>query len=319
MSFINSLDNVKYLVNRYLWPTIFLIAGLILLNMSLTPSQEVLNNGKVFEFRQNESFMYAALFFIFASVVWFLFLFGIIKTAVSYVVLVVMMSLSAFLLYLNYMIIDEELVFDASYETRDLDIQARMGDIKAAEQAYKEMNGFYTNNFDDLIQFIKTGKKMKIFKKGSIPERKITVEERAYIYGPKDKRPLDNLMTEIEATVLARGPYGKTDPELIGFVRDTNFVPVMDAIFKEEKYLANREKIGASLPFFIDSLRYVPHTKNMVQLDTGSIPRGEMRVSTVMITMEHPMKIQNDKGETISVFYVIGDVNENHLRESWKK
>jgi hypothetical protein len=263
--------------------------------------------------------MYAALFFIFASVVWFLYLLGIIKTTISYVVLAVMAVISAGLLYSNYTLIEKKLSFDAAFETRDLDIQARMGDIKVAQQAYKEMHGTYTNNFDDLINFVKTGKKMKIFKKGSIPERKITVEERAYIYGPKDKRPLDNLMTEVEATVLARGPLGKADPELVGFVRDTNFVPVMEAIFKEEKYVTNREKIGASLSFYADSLRYVPHTKNLVDLDTGSVLRGDLRVSTLMIKMEHPMQVVNDKGETESVFYTIGDVNENHLRESWKK
>ena len=315
------LEKIAFYRKRFGIPVFFLIMGIILLSMALTPSMEEIHtyqNGEIIateivEIPQNKGFFYGALFFLFASIIWVLYMFGVIKSFIGYAVVAVMAGLSAYILYTDYRVVQDQVAYDNDYEIRDLDIKARMGDIKAAELAFKEARGVYTNSMDELIEFVKTGKKMKILKKGKIPERKISVEERDYLYG--DNRPIDKLMTEVEATALSKAPFPVEglDPE---FKRDTNFIDVMDAIFTDEKYVTNREKIGASLPFHPDSLRYVPHTKNLVVIDTGSVNKGELVAPTLYIEMTHPMP--KAMGKDGSVIYSIGAVDDNHLRESWK-
>ncbi len=315
MDIFEVLGTIGYYAKRYFWPTVFLIVGLFLLKMAVVPVNEVLADGSTYAVKQSSGFLYASLFFLLASVVWFLYLLEIVKTVVGYAVMAVLGVCSLYLIYTDYTTIKSKVDLDAAYELRDLDIRARMDDLKQAELAYKEMNGTYTDSMDELIDFVKNGKKMKILKEGSIPERKITVEERDYLYN--DDRPIDKLMTEVEAAALAKSPFAANDTTgLIGFIRDTNFVAVMDAIFLDEKRIAARDKIGASLDFNVDSLRYVPHSKIPVSLKVGMIEKSEtVKVSTVLIEMVHPMS-----GELKdSVFYSIGSLTDNHLRESWKK
>ncbi|NOQ71961.1 MAG: hypothetical protein GQ574_08165 [Crocinitomix sp.] len=314
MDIFEILEKVGYYGKRYLLPTIFLVIGLYLLKMAVIPVEEVLADGRIYPVEQSSGFLYASLFFLLASIVWFLYLLEIVQTTVGYAIMGVLVICSIYLIVTDFSTIKTKVDYDVSHEIRDLDIRARMDDLKQAEIAYKEMNGIYTASMDDLIAFVKTGKKMKILKEGSIPERKISIEEREYLY--QDDRPLDKFMTEIEAAALAKSPFAKTDTTgLDGFIRDTLYVPVMEAIFLDEKRIATRDKIGASLDFHVDSLRYVPHSKIPVTLSVGSIIKGEsLKVSTVLIEMYHPMIGEKDD----TLFYSIGSLTENHLRESWK-
>ncbi|WP_070138597.1 hypothetical protein [Crocinitomix algicola] len=321
MDFFNTLDKVKYYIGRFMWPVLFLIVGLFLLKMAVVPEVQELNSSKLsesgevvkdtVELTQNSGFLYASLFFLAAAVVWFLYLFDIAKSFVGYLIMAAMVVCSAVVIYMDYTNIQETVEFNAAVEIRDIDIKARMDDIKEAELAYKEFHGHYTNSFDVLIDFVKNGKKMKIYKRGSIPERKITPEERDFIYG--DNRPIDNLMTEVEATLLANSENPPADLE--GFKRDTNYVKVLDAVFRDSTRIDNRAKTGASLQFHPDSLRFVPHTKNLVTLDTASTIVNEVVIPTIYIEMLHPLNKQ--LGED-SIVYSIGDLNSNTTRESWK-
>ena len=302
----SSITGINFLI-----PTVFLIIGLVLLKMALVPDMVELNNGEMKAVTQNSGFLYASLFFLFASVIWFLYLFGIIKSAIGYGVMAVLAICGVFLIYADYTNIKKTVDFNSAFEERDLEIKTRLDDIKQAQLAFKEMNGTYTNSMDELISFVKNGKKMKILKKGSIPERKITVEERDYLYG--DDRPIDKLMTEIEAAAISKSPLA--GPDLAGFKRDTNYVPVMDAIFLDEKRLSSRSKIGGKIKFHPDSMRYVPFTQNLVVMQTDSIVRGEVSYPTLYIEMAHPLSHELED----SVFYSIGALDDNNLRESWKE
>mgnify|MGYP003654556757 FL=1 len=62
MSFFDKLDTVKYWANRFLWPTLFLIIGVVLLRMGLVPNIETLNNGETIEVKQNSQFLYNGSF-----------------------------------------------------------------------------------------------------------------------------------------------------------------------------------------------------------------------------------------------------------------
>jgi hypothetical protein len=300
----------------------FLGVGLFVLYLALTPEivevqDPATGELKLVEITQEPMFMYSALIIIFVSAVWFLYLFDLIKSFVGWIVLVVMLLGSFYILWENVNTVKTQIDFDNAWDVRDLEIKTRMADIKAAQAAYKESDSTYTNNMDDLINFVKNGKKMDIVKIGPIPDRKISTDERDLIYG--DDRPIDNLMTEKEATAIARLAGGKVwyneERGLVEFVRDTNFIPVMEAIFDSERYQISREKIGGVIPFNADSLRYVPYSTNLVVMDTSSIMKSDMKVPTLLIEMTHPMD-HPDKGYKV---YQIGSKTDNHLKDNWSK
>ncbi|MCB9224817.1 MAG: hypothetical protein R2780_14365 [Crocinitomicaceae bacterium] len=316
MSSLDKVDSIFYLIQKYILPVAFLIAGIVLLKMAVVPERVELNNGTVLAVDQSKLFLYSALIFIVVSVVWLLYLLNMIKSMVGYIIMVAMLIGSAVILYLDYATVQEEVKFNNMYAERDIEIKTRIMDIKAAEVAYKEVHGTYTNSMDDLINFVKTGTKMDFYKEGSIPERKITPEERDVIYG--DDRPIDKLMTEVEAAILAKKNGNKILDEngkWENFRRDTNYVPVMDAIFNSERYLDNRSKIGGTIPFKAEDMRYVPFTEDLTQLDTASIFKGEIRVPTLMISMTHPMEHPTDGFKV----YTVGSIDDNHLRDNWSK
>jgi len=301
------MENLKYQFGRFLWPTLFLALGIYLLRLAMVPEVLELNNGELLEVNQSPLFLYGAIFFVVGAVVWFLYLFGVIKTILGYGVMGVMVLASVYLLYHDYMTVDNDVQYNKRYAMIEKDIKARMMDLKAAESAYKEYNKNYTNNLDSLVWFVKNGKKMSVPNIGKLPERRITPEERDYIY--RDNRPIDKLMTEQEANKLAHSPNPPAD--LVGFSRDTVYLPVLDAIFYDKKHQTNRKKLDPSIPFHADSLKYVPFTNKLVTLDTSSVQKGEIRVPTLVIIMKHPM----DSAKV----YQVGDLRENHLRDNWSK
>lgn len=242
MSIFESIDNVKYQISRFLWPTIFFVSGILLLRMAMVPVEHELNNGEILVVKQDSLFLYGALFFIVGSIIWYLYLFGVLNNLIGFIVMGIMGIASAYLLYQDYFVIKKDVDYIARYEMIDTDIKARMLDIKAAESAYKEFHKKYTSNLDTLIWFVKNGKKMTVPNHGKLPERRLTTEEIAYIYG--DNRPADKLMTDQEANALAHSPNPPAD--LIGFSRDTVYRPVLDAIFYDEKYITNRNKLERS-------------------------------------------------------------------------
>ena len=154
MSFFDTWDNLKFQIGRFLWPTIFLFIGIVLLKMALVPAVAELNNGEMLEIKQSPMFLYGALFFLLGSAVWYLYLFGVIKSLVGYLVLTVMVLSSAYLLYADFTTVDKDVQYNAQYEKMDKDLRARILDIKTAQAAYKEYNKRYTNNMDSLILII---------------------------------------------------------------------------------------------------------------------------------------------------------------------
>lgn len=307
MSSLERFNDIMHQVGRFFWPTFFLIVGLLLLKVALVPEIAELNNGEKLEIKQSSLFLYGAIFFNVGSIIWFLYVLGFIKTIAGYAVMGLMAIFSAYLLYHDYATVQTDVEYNAQFDKIERDIKTRLLDIKSAQIAFKEYNRYYTNNIDTLILFVKTGKKMSVPNIGKLPERRLTPEEIDYIYG--DNRAADKLMTEQEANALAHLPNPPAD--LDTFSRDTIYLSVLEAIFYDEKYIANRLKLEPSSDFNPDSLKYVPFSKTVVTMDTSSVQKGEISVPTLQIKMVHPMKAEN--------VYQIGDLLDNHLRDSWSK
>ena len=139
------------------------------------------------------------------------------------------------LVYICYGSIMGPINFDETKKAREKEIIARLIDIRKAQQEYRTLHqGAYTDNFDSLIDFVKTAKLPFIMKVGTLTDDQLNngmTEKKAMAIINKAKRT--NKWDEV-------GKEG-----LQNFRRDTMWVAVMDTIFAKG--------------FNPDSLPYVPY------------------------------------------------------------
>ncbi len=152
------------------------------------------------------------------------------KTVLNIVLAVCVVAL----VYICYASIMGPINFDAEKAIRDKAVQTRLIDIRKAQAEYSNThNRQYTDNFDSLINFVKTGKLASIYKEGVLTDAQ-----------------LENGLTEAKAMDIINkakktGNYSEVEKNgLQNFKRDTTWVAVVDTLF------------GAG--FNADSLRYVP-------------------------------------------------------------
>lgn len=138
------------------------------------------------------------------------------------------------LVYICYASIMGPINFDAEKAIRDKAVQTRLINIRKAQAEYSNThNRQYTDNFDTLISFVKTGKLASIYKEGVLTDAQ-----------------LESGMTEAKAMAIINkakktGNYSEVEKNgLQNFKRDTTWIAVVDTLF------------GAG--FNADSLRYVP-------------------------------------------------------------
>lgn len=139
------------------------------------------------------------------------------------------------LVYICYGSIMGPINFDETKKAREKEIIARLIDIRKAQQEYRTLHqGAYTDNFDSLIDFVKTAKLPFIMKVGTLTDDQLNngmTEKKAMAIINKAKRT--NKWDEVEKEGLQN------------FHRDTMWVAVMDTIFAKG--------------FNPDSLPYVPY------------------------------------------------------------
>ena len=139
------------------------------------------------------------------------------------------------LVYICYGSIMGPINFDETKKAREKEIIARLIDIRKAQQEYRTLHqGAYTDNFDSLIDFVKTAKLPFIMKVGTLTDDQLNngmTEKKAMDIINKAKRT--NKWDEVEKEGLQN------------FRRDTMWVAVMDTIFAKG--------------FNPDSMKFIPH------------------------------------------------------------
>ena len=80
---------------------------------------------------------------------------------------------SVLLVYMCYRSIMNPIEFDREKDIRDKAVIARLVDVRKAQIAYKETNGVYAANFDELLKFVKEGSIEMISKKGELTDEKL--------------------------------------------------------------------------------------------------------------------------------------------------
>ena len=148
--------------------------------------------------------------------------------------------------YIDYEVVSIPIRFEKEKTKIYDDVITRLKDIRTAQEAYKDANGKFANNFDELINFVKFDSLPIVRNLGSYNEDTLTAE-RAYELGIILRKLPDTLTAERAV-------------EMGYVVRDTIKIPVKENIF--------------SATFAVDSLRFVPYSGVEFTLGASSIVTG---------------------------------------------
>ena len=154
------------------------------------------------------------------------------KVAFNLLLLVAIVGL-AFICYRSIM---DPIEFEEQRGAREKDITARLIDIRTAQIEYRnDHQGAYTDNFDTLIDYIKTAQMPIVLKVGELNDEQL---ER----GLTEKKVLE-MIAKAEKT----GKWADVEKEgLRDFRRDTTWIALVDTIYGKG--------------FNVDSLKYVPYS-----------------------------------------------------------
>jgi hypothetical protein len=321
MSALDSLDNIKHSVSKFLGPIVTLVIGVVLYLKSVSPVKVIqfdpnTNQEIVHSYTQEPYFGYAGLALVLIAIVWLLYVFNILKSIAGIAAIALTLCLGAFILYQDYLIVKKDVDLQTRYDMVYSEIKGRMLDVKKAEIEYKKEKGVYTADIDTLIDFVKNGKTISYDRAGLTPVRPLIREWANYIYG-KDNRVLDNNMTDIEAKALSQWEAAPDSVKAMfeGYKRDTVYVSVLETVFNSESYKESRNK-NLLYDFVPDSLKFVPFSDNLVELDTASIQNGELMLPTLLIKMPHSLDSVS-QGAIKGFTHTIGDLNDNSLKDNW--
>ncbi|MDR0973031.1 MAG: hypothetical protein LBM61_03490 [Prevotellaceae bacterium] len=128
--------------------------------------------------------------------------------------------------------------FKEEKDARDEVVKERLLQIRDAQREYRRQKATYTDNFDTLINFVKTGKMSVVAKQGELTDQQLEdgmTERKAMTIINKAKKSYGDKWQSAKEVVAAG---------LQGFVRDTVWVNIIDTLFAKG--------------FTPDSMRYVP-------------------------------------------------------------
>ena len=135
------------------------------------------------------------------------------------------------MLFICYRSIADQQNFESEVKQREVDVKARLVEIRQAQEAYKEQYKEYCGTWDSLIVFIKEGKLPTVIKQGVLTEEQ-----------------MEKGLTEAKAAAIVnRGNAAEIAANgLQEFRRDTTWVSLIDSLYPEG-YVA-------------EDIRYIPHS-----------------------------------------------------------
>jgi hypothetical protein len=153
------MKNLSYWISKLLIPALFTAAGLAMLLMGLKP-------GKF----QSALYLFSGLFMVVGSLIWALLVTGKLNmpwvrkyAALLFIPAILVMAGIVFS-------IRQSIRFEELKIERENIIKNRLMKIREAQLAYKEVKGEFTDNFNDLIDFLKNGKTVVVKVDGNIDD-----------------------------------------------------------------------------------------------------------------------------------------------------
>jgi len=168
------------------------------------------------------------------------------------------------LIWLTYDKITTPIKFINQKEGREVQVAARLVDIRKAENEYRIQKGCYAANFDTLIYFLKNEKAKRVLKVGELTDKQLES-------GLTEQKALKLLATKGAGDKAAYDELVK-----MGFKRDTTYVPMIEAIFGEG--------------YNVDELRYIPFSDPVQEfsLDTATVTTGSAGIQVKVMECKAP-------------------------------
>ena len=295
------------ILKKYTVPVLFFVIGLIVISVGISQNQGLMFN------------MAAVMLFIAGALSVFLST-GTLKSGIVYVLGGAAGVAAIVALYFSWKSVHETEVYNSNYaQCKALAIQ-NLQDIRYVQKIHVAKNGKYISDWDELVQFVKTGTMPYMDPIGKVPNRKVTLEENKYLH--KGKNPAVNQdMSEEQAYILSKWTEGPNwERDFKNFKRDTVQKSIMELKFNNISYTKNREKLGF-YRFSADSLPYIPFTnsqKEWTLLTKDSVKIGAESFPTLRVEGFIPFADVQGKNEDKEFIY-FGNTSINDLGGSWEE
>lgn len=206
--------------------------------------------------------------------------------------IILLWVLIGFLGYQTYLSIYEPIQFNKLKTKRYARVIENLKDIRDSELAYKQVNGKFTDNFDNLVKFIDTAK--------------FTITQRR-----------DTSVVDVELTKRYGGVTTYKDVVIIDTL---GFVPVKDSLFKD----SDRYKTMMNVPVGQEGAKFQLKAGMLEQNDI-KIPVFEASVKKDIILYDQNRDLVIQENQVVSVDGVNGDalkvgsMDEVNTNGNWPK
>lgn len=94
----------------------------------------------------------------------------------KYVIRIVLLALIAALAYFTYNTVNSDIKYTAEVEMREDAVIEKLKVLKEGQLAFKDANGKFADNFDDLLNFMENGQKKILIQSGSADDSTTVVK-----------------------------------------------------------------------------------------------------------------------------------------------
>ncbi len=300
------MQNFSVLLKKYSVPFLFSALGIVLIVVSLVTEQP-------FEF------ILASIIILICSVFLFLTVSGSVSNKITNMIGGVSLVLAAYAFYTALSSVGSSIQHNNDYALMKGLAIRNLKDVQVAQKEYEKKYGVFAADWNAIISFIENDSIADIVRKGSVPNRKITEEERDYLiqFGLYKKgQAIDNKMTDLEAYYLSKSDI--CPPELITFKRDTVMVSFIETTFtRNSGYLTEREQNNYG-EFDAKKLRYIPFTNDKVEWNVDTIMKPSGTDTVCFFRLEGILPIPENEGAKADEIMALGSLLELNLSGSWE-
>ncbi|MFB6306332.1 MAG: hypothetical protein ABEH43_04990 [Flavobacteriales bacterium] len=137
------INQLKEIISKFLFPTLLIVAGILLLNFGNSSGQ-------------NNWFMLASAAVLVTGIISVLFSLGYINKIVQYILFVLLFIGVIFMGFLDYKSIEKNIQYKKEKKRRKKLVIQSLKDIRKAQEAYKSRYQKFTGDFDTLVNFVKS-------------------------------------------------------------------------------------------------------------------------------------------------------------------
>ncbi len=316
--------NIALLIKKYSVPTLFGLVGILLFIQGIRTDQSM-------------EFIFASIVILLSSILSFLNVSGIISNKITKIIGFLSLSIAGVVIFITIYSVTKTVTHNVDYKfMKNLSIR-NLRDVQTTQKAFFNKYGVYAHNWETIINFIETDSISKVDPQGTVPNRKITEQERDYLipFGLYKKgQAIDDNMKPIEAYYLSKSDI--CPPDLMSFRRDTINVSFIETTFTKNRSYMKERKDNEFGNFVAKDLKYIPFTnkKKIWNIDTAMIVITEkskeevdgdsVEVTKVLDTImtfriEGILPIHKIEGMQTKEVMCLGNILKNDFSGSWEE